>query len=71
MFFNTRDPRTQLQARLDCESRSQNDTGGCSEENSSTHGSSTDTDTSSNAHRLFRSGSPDTASKKLISATRR
>ena len=71
MFFNTRDPRTQLQSRLDSESRTQNESGGCTEENSCTHGPSTDTDTSSNAHRLFRSGSPDTASKKFMSATRR
>lgn len=71
MLFNTRDPRTQLQARLDCESRSQNDGGGCREDSSCTHRSGTEPDTSSNAHRLFRSGSPETASKKLMSATRR
>ena len=70
MFFNTRDPRTQLQSRLDSESRSQHSDGGCNEDNC-THGPSMQVDTSSNAHRLFRSGSPDTASKKLISVTRR
>lgn len=69
MFFNSTDPRTQLQARLDCESRAQHAGDRSCEENdfSDDRGSTTvpggnGSDRPKKSTRLFRTGTSDSAS---------
>jgi hypothetical protein len=68
-MFSKSDPRTHLQSRLDSENRRANQAG-CNEDDGCTHCSSTSSSTTNNptgdARRLFRSGSSDTASKRLV-----
>ena len=72
MFFNSNDPRTQLQARLNCESRAQHSSDtSCSETDFSGDRSTTipgGNGTDRTMRPLFtgRSGSRDSASKRTL-----